>query len=102
MEDEYIPLDEKTLLGYLNNCRNKKYNKFREIYLKVNNEKDLSQSPPGTEEKIRKENLGKILNTPLREKENRNNLKELIKEYSKNKKEINLINIESIYKPNKA
>lgn len=102
LEDEYIPLDEKTLLGYLNNCRNKKYNKFREIYLKVNNEKDLSQSPPGTEEKIRKENLGKILNTPLREKENRNNLKELIKEYSKNKKEINLINLESIYKPNKA
>ena len=100
--DECKPLNKEILLNNLNTCKNKKYNKLKEIYLKINNEKDLIQNPPGSDEKIKRENLGKILNTPLKEEINITNLKELIKEYTKNKKEINLISLESIYKPNKA
>jgi hypothetical protein len=81
----------------------KKYNKYKEIYLKINNEKDKSQNIlKGVEEKINRENLGKILYTSIMEEKIRIRLKEITKTFIKNKQKINLINLESIYKPNKA
>ena len=102
INDDYY-LNEKILTRFEENCKKKDYNKYKEIYLKINNEKDLSQNIlKGVEEKISRENLGKILSTPIMEEKIRIKLKELIKTYIKNKQKINLINLESIYKPNKA
>jgi hypothetical protein len=60
----------------------KKYNKYKEIYLKINNEKDKSQNIlKGVEEKINRENLGKILYTSIMEEKIRIKLKEITKTY---------------------
>ena len=103
LDEDSVELNENILLKYIDNCKNKKYYKFKEIYLKINNEKDSSQNiMKGVEEKISKENFGKILNTPSKNEKTRNDLKELVKVYLQKKKEINLMSLESIYKPNKA
>ena len=68
----------------------KKYNKYKEIYLKINNEKDKSQNIlKGVEEKINRENLGKIVYTSIMEENIRIKLKEITKHIKINKKKFN-------------
>ena len=96
-------MDEIILKKYEENCQKKDYNKFKEIYLKINKEKEQIQNiSKGFEEKISREDLGKILYTPIRDEKIQDKLNEVIKVYIKNKQKINLINLESIYKPNKT
>ena len=103
IEEDYIKLDENTLFNYEKNCQNKDYNKLREIYLKNNKEKDQLQNiSKGFDEKISREHLGNILSICIKDEKIKKKLKELVKIYLKNKRKINLINLESIYKPNKT
>jgi hypothetical protein len=79
--DDY-QLIENILNHFEENCIKKKYNKYKEIYLKINNEKDKSQNIlKGVEEKINRENLGKILYTSIMEEKIRIKLKEITKTY---------------------
>ena len=103
IDNEYNELNKDILCSYYDNCGKQNYSKLKEIYLKINNDKDFSQNiHKGGDEKITRDNLGKILNIPIKDEEIKTKLKEVIKAFFKNKQKINLINLESIYKPNKA
>ena len=102
INDDYH-LKEINLENLEESCKKKDYIKYKEIYLKINNEKDNTQNIfKGIEEKIDRVNLGKFLKTSIREEKIRIKLNETIKFFLKNQQKINLINLESIYKPNKA
>ena len=101
--DDYNSLDENILKSFNDNCSNQNYSKLKEIFLKINNEKDVSQNiNKGGDEKINRENFGKLLKISLKEDKVKDMVKEVIKSYLKSKQKINLISLESIYKPNKA
>ena len=101
--EDYNQLDENILNSFNDNCGKQSYSKLKEIYLKINNEKDMSQNiHKGGDEKINRENFGKILKISIKEDKIKTSLKEVIKSYIKNKQKINLISLESIYRPNKA
>ena len=103
LEDEYNELNENNLNSFYENCEKQNYGKLKEIYLKINNDKDITQNiHKGGDESINRDNFGKILNCPIRNEQIKTKLKELIKVYYKSKQKINLISLESIYKPNKA
>lgn len=41
--DDYNQLDESILNSFNENCSKQNYNNLKEIFLKINNEKDISQ-----------------------------------------------------------
>ena len=103
IEEDYKELDKIVLKNYEENSQKNDYNNYKEIYLKINKEKEQTQNNlKGFEDKLDKEHLGKILYTPIRDENIQETLIEIIKNYIKNKQKINLINLESIYKPNKT
>ena len=101
--DVFNPLEEDIIKSFNDNCEKKNYTNLKEIYLKINLDKDISQNiHKGGDEKINKDNFGKILSINIKNDNVKTKLKELIKSYTKNKQKINLLSLESIYKPNKA
>ena len=101
--DDYNQLDENILKSFNDNCSKQNYSNLKEIFLKINNEKDISQNiNKGGDEKINRENFGKLMKISIKEDKVKDMIKEVIKSYLKSKQKINLISLESIYKPNKA
>ena len=101
--DDYNQLNENILNSFKDNCSKQNYNNLKEIFLKINNEKDNSQNiNKGGDEKINRENFGKLIKISNKEDKVKEMIKEVIKSYLKSKQKINLISLESIYKPNKA
>ena len=95
--DDYNSLDENIIKSFNDNCTNRNYSKLKEIFLKINNEKDISQNiKKGGDEKINRKNFGKLLKISLKEDKVKDMVKEVIKSYLKSKQKINLINLESI------